>query len=401
MAVWHWPTYIMLGVAFFLGYAILDYADKCSQRDKYQFLLILALLPTYLVLANRGMTVGNDLVRYEIRVSNALANGFPAFELLSEPLMQAVYITSKALPGYPMRNFIVLTVTIQYIFIFLSLYLLHENKLPTALSFGLFWCSVMIRSTSMVSNALALACALCAYVVILNPSKKSKILYWIFTAIAIGFHNSALVNIPLYFILLPFSDKEEQRKKQYAFIAALFIAYVLLYVLLATGFLNTLLKYIAGGQYERSLRIQFKFGIGNSLLRAPLLLLTVMIWLRLSNKYKSQIEILFRMLVSDLLISQMRYLNNNFERFSLYTALGPVLLIPILLDVFQENIERRICESENILLSGYTVSDRRAFVANAVKVVSIAGLLFSFTYYLYRWAIGGNYGIMPYQFWGK
>lgn len=76
-----------------------------------------------------------------------------------------------------------------------------------------------------------------------------------------------------------------------------------------------------------------------------------------------------------MVLAQMRYISTDFERLTMLTGIGTIILVPILYEVLK---------------------NKWRGVLQLVLPLGIASYL---AYYLYTWGVVAAYGIMPYKFW--
>lgn len=372
MIEWDWPTYFLFGSALAFAFVCLRQYDllKCNAS---QFYLFLGLLPCCLLFAFRHPDVGMDLVRYARSIDFARYGIDYYFlnssgNLATEPLSRVVKYVSYHLGG--IQPFIIITSVIQYVFIFLFLRKLHLNGFNIAIFFLIYFSVIQLRSCSMVRNGLALSASFCAYSCMLDKEKKY---FWIYTFIALGFHNSAIINIPIYFICQPVSGGYwKVLVKVFLKLISIVAIIVFLYAM-KMGFFSILISEIADAKYS-NYEMSGSWGLGNLIIRIPLLVVVFYYLKDLKDEYGENIISFFYFMIFDLIISQSRYIYSDFERLTQYSSFGEIVLVSLLYDVLKKRVQ-------------FPIFGIYFFV-----------ILLYYTYYMYRWAILGNYGLMPFKF---
>lgn len=372
MGYWDWKTYFIFIIVLLLSLPWLIRYERCKKNSGIHY-LILALLPGFLLLAMRGRSVGIDLVRYERAIQYINNFDIKINELFSEPLMSLVYWISYKLGG--LHAFIVITSGLEFIFVGIALNILHKSGKKVILLYYFYFGFVIIRSFSMVSNAIAIAISLCAYIYLPDCSESSNKKYWFYSILAFLFHNSAVINIVVFFCCRSTQQGSVRKKQKLIFFRiCILICFIIGIYILSKGVFNTLISSLANSEYER-LQVENNFGIGNTLVRLPFLFLVIFSLPQIHRKIDYEIDSYVWLLVVDLIVAQMKYMNQDFERFTMYTGLTVVFLCPYLYGVYKNRWN------------------------GIIKLVAPCIVVIYITYYLYFWAIQSSYGIMPYQIW--
>jgi len=375
MGEWDWYSYFLFGGALAFAFVFLYQYDMLKGKDEFLYLLI-GLLPCLCLYAFRSPDVGLDLVRYVRHIDVAKFGAkfyffYATGGLVLEPLSRLVMFISYHLGG--IQPFIILSSVIQYIFVFIFLRKLHLKGYNVAIIFLIYFSVIMLRSTSMVRNGLAISASFCAYSYLLDKDPKRGG-FWLYSLLALGFHNSAILNIPVYFICCPIRGGYWDKFGNIVFKLISIISVFLLFFALKTGLLGGLISSVADGRYAHY-EMSDSWGVGNILTRLPLLLIFVFYLKDLMKMYGQNVISLLYLMIFDLVVSQARYVYSDIERFTQYTAFGEIIFITL----FYEFIRRK------------NTNFPYQFLIYPI-VVSY------FTYYIYRWAILSNYGIMPYRF---
>lgn len=373
--MWDWNSYILFLTALLLGYAALSKYDK--KRGNGISWLILGLLPFYLLLALRGRSVGIDLERYELHVYEATSlSSISLTQLLSEPLFAIVELLSNRLGG--LQAFIVITSTIECIFLFFAFRNLHEKRIETRIIFLFFIAYIFIRSFNIVRNGIAWTISLCAYVNLIGNEKNQKRNYWILTLIAFLIHNSAIINILIYFICWPLKEGATNKKMIYRIIEIVSISILLFYF--ARSFLIDSFFLLTEERYDAShFEIREGYGLGNILYRLPFLFLIIYSFPQLKKQFGTTFFPLVMLSVFDIIIANLKYLAADFERLACFTGLAQVVLWGMI-----------------------AMAQKKERGKWAHVTIFCVGMAY-FTYYMYHWGVeggaGDGIGIMPYKFW--
>lgn len=372
--MWDWRTYFIFGIA--LVWAVL-FLRQYSRKPKKWLLVIIALLPLFFLHAFRAETVGTDLPRYAIHVEEGgwfiYNNGRPPLEILSELLL---YLSHKW-GGF--HTFLFLTSLIEYLFLCIAMIELRKRRVGLGITFAVMISFVVLRSVSMVRNGIALSIALCAVAQLFDYEKRSQWKYWIFSLLAIGFHNSAVLMVPVYFICRPMAPNNSEYKLSIMLrILGMVVMFVLLYYIGSSGILDFFFRLTGEIYGESHFEAHQGWGIGNLVVRLPFLSIVLLSVSKMRKKGFNYMPLLL-MLLFDILISQMKYISQDFERLTMYTELSEVVLWGILYSSF--------------------VREKNA----ASKLLFILVGFGYFTYYMYQYAIlganGVGNGLMPYHTW--
>lgn len=372
--MWDWGTYFLFGSS--LVWAII-FLREYSRKPKKWGLAVISLLPLFFLYAFRAETVGADLPNYERHVEEGgwfLYNfGEPPLEILS----QLLFYFSHEFGG--LHTFLFLSSLIEYVFLFIAMRELNKRGVNISITFMIMFSFVVLRSVSMIRNGIALSAALCAVAQLLDRKKESVWKYWMFSLIALGFHNSAILMAPVYFICSPMDPNSSKYKFSMMLrIAAMAIMFVLLYFIGSSGILDLFFRVMGETYNDSHFEARQGWGIGNLAVRIPFLLLVTLSISRIKKAGFNYMPLLL-MLLFDVLISQTKYISQDFERLTMYTGLSEVVLW-------------------GVLYSSYV--KKKGSIAKPFFIVVGIGY---FTYYMYRYSIfgaeGAGYGLMPYHTW--
>lgn len=348
------------------------------QYDKFkgnEFYLVMALLPCFCLFAFRHYDVGVDNVRYAIHIENA-KYGIENYFLTSkgyfrtEPLSKFISFISYYWGG--IQCYFILTSLVQYVFIFLLLQKFHKNGLNVAIFFLIFFSVIELRTCTIIRNGLALSVAFYAYSFLFEKKQKY---FWFFSALAIGFHNSAIINIPIYFICSPIPFQENRWKiYQNIFIKIMALLSVALFIYaMKNGLLSSFITDLAHAKYAHY-EMKDSWGLGNLITRLPFLLFFLFYLKDLKNRYGQNIAICFYFMIFDLILSMSRYVFSDLERLTQYSSFGELVLISIFYDFIRERVR---------------------FPFQFVYFLIVVAY---YSWFMYRWAILDHYGLMPFKF---
>lgn len=375
MVEWDWYTYLLFGTCMAFAFICLRQYDYIKGKN-YFGLVVLGLLPCFILFAFRHSGVGKDLHTYAIMLnqakfgSNYFFHNLLSGSLLSEPLSMGVAYVSYYFGG--IQAFIFITSLVQYFFIVVLLIRLHKKGFNVAILFLLFFSIIQLRSCSMVRNGLAITVSFCAYTYLLDSVKQHK-WFWFYGIIALGFHNSALINIPLYFICKNIEGDYWNVRKIILF-KVVGIAFLLaLIYLLQAGFLFDMVGSVADGKYS-NYEATNDFGVGNLLVRLPLLTLFLFYLKDLKIEYGGRVVSFYYLMIFDVIISQSRYVYGDFERLTQYSNFGEMFLISLFYDFIRKKVQF------------------------PMQLIYLIVVIAYFTFYMYKWAILSKYGLMPYRF---
>ncbi len=372
--MWDWRTYFVFG--FSLVWAVVFLKEYSRYPGKRQFVGF-ALLPLFFLLAFRAETVGTDLPNYASHVEDGgwFLNNYGGFPL--EALSELLYLLSHQWGGF--HTFLFLSSLLEFAFLFIAIRELNKRGVGIEMSIVLMVSYVVLRSVSMVRNGIALAAALCAVAQLLDREKRSRWKYWLFSLVSLGFHNSAILMMPVFFICSPIDPNSPKYKLSMTFrITAMVVMFVLLYYIGQSGILD-LFFMVTGDTYSYShFEVNQDYGIGNIAVRMPFLLLVVLSVPKMRKSGFNYMPLLL-MLLFDVLISQTKYISRDFERLTMYTKLSEVVLWGVLYNSY--------------------VGERSGLAKVLFFLVGVG----YYSYYMYLYAIlgaeGVGSGLMPYHTW--
>lgn len=372
--MWDWSTYFIFGLS--LLWAVVLLRKYSNKKRKWGWLWV-AFLPMFFLHAFRAETVGTDLPNYMRHVEEGgwflYNNGKPLTEILS----QLLFYVSHQLNSF--HSFLFLSSLLEFFFLGIAVIELKKKNIESPIVIALMYSYVGLRSVSMVRNGIALSVSLCALAQLFSRDKKSTWKYWIYAIVALGFHNSAIMLVPMYFICQPLdvSSRNFKTKMSLRVIGIVMMGLILFY-LGQTGFLE-LFFVITGDTYNNShFEERGTWGLGNLLVRLPFLLLTLYSIPRMRRSGYNYMPFILLLLL-DIVVSQTKYISQDFERLTMYTGIGELIVW-------------------GMLYRCYTLKQN-----TLVKLLFFLLCAAYFSYYMREYAIFGSdgegNGLMPYNMW--
>jgi hypothetical protein len=387
MGSWSWTTFGLFVVVLTLSSLFLREYDK-YRPYRGNIWLILGLILGFCLLGFRAETVGKDLAHYSVHIANYNYASISEYGVFSEPLMNILEGIAGHFGG--IHAFIILSAFVEYLLIYIALKTLHNKSYNVTVVYATYFSFIVIRSISMVSNGLGIACAFCAIVNIIGYRRRklekndeieknnmsSMFKYFVFTLLGIGFHNSIWLNFPIYFLCRPIKKEDKHRRLYNAGKILIVMLLAIFFYMYSRGTFNIFISSIANGSYIKfASNDTSNLGIGNILIRLPFTVLVFYSLPRIRRVYGEELEPFKYLLVFDLLVAQLKYLSQDLERLTMITGISIVIYMGILYDVYKNKGK------------------------GIIRIVMPVIMLFYMAYYLYRWGVQANYGIMPYVFW--
>ncbi len=372
--MWDWRTYFIFGFSLLWAVVLLG---EYGKKKRGWIWILMALLPLFFLQAFRAETVGTDLPRYAIHVEDGgwfVSNyGEPPLEILS----QLLFYLSYELGGF--HWFLFLSSLFEYIFLALAIRELRKRGVDVVIVFVLMFSYVVLRSVSMVRNGIALSATLCAFAQLFTKDKTATWKYWIYSLIALGFHNSAILNIPIYFICRPIDSSASKYQLRMALrVFAILVLGGALFYVGQSGILDLFFR-VTGDMYnDTHFEQNQSWGIGNLIVRLPFLLIVIYSIPKMRKAGYEYLPFLL-LLLFDIVVSQTKYISQDFERLTMYTGLSQVILWGMLSRVYIKKY------------------------GSIGKFIFIVVGIYYFTYYMHKYAIlgadGAGNGLMPYHTW--
>ncbi|MEW4225659.1 EpsG family protein [Rossellomorea marisflavi] len=378
-SIWSWETYTLYLFVFVLTIFQLGIISRVnigininiSKPNKYIIKpqLFIALLPMILMMALRSSTIGQDLIRYESSYFSFRNIDFSVQWLIAnfsvrEPFFIILNLVTGLITNWNFQSFIFVTTLIQFFFIYKTLKKLLKKGISPLIPFGVLSCLIYIRSFSMVRQSIAMSMVVYAYTFLEEKNYKK---FWVLSIFAIGIHYSAIVSVLVYFW-------SKEHKRQYITKFLLICAF---FVLLTFGnlLIDSLFTFM-GNKYS-AIEVNTTFGWGNLLIRLPFVVV-IMLYKKEMTRVYPNIKYYISIYYLDIIVSQLKYFNVQFERISLYTLMSLVFILPVLVKVLRKKF---------------------GYVADVIMFFVLLGY---FSYTVYYYSIVSPYHIMPFKFfWDK
>lgn len=260
----------------------------------------------------------------------------------------------------------------QYIFVFSAMLLLIfiykailDNKNIINIGFALFIFMTLFyfSSYNTVRQSIAIGIVFYSYKYI---SERKLWKFIIFILLASLFHVTALFILPMYFIL-----NSKSHKLKY-FKVGIFIIIILIIFKNYSLFLQkitTVELFNSYATYQLDTQIRIGTGIGQILIRIPLILPILLLRKKIIN-YNKPYEILIDMIMIEPFLAIFSYVSTYVDRMSLYFSIVYILILPTIPKVINKKLK-----------------------SASVIYIIICCLAYWFWHYIYS----GEDGIIPYN----
>lgn len=317
---WHWPSIffysMVVALVTFCGAiaqkrrTTVSITEKINYYSTNRHVLIFAFGIMWLVSACR-YNVGADFQTYiEIYDYFKTASLQNFIWLVSiEPGYAILNIISKYIYDDPQTVF-ALSSLISLAFIYAGI---KHNRSKINISLAIFFFMVIFYFDffTIVRMGIALSIVFYGYRYI---CERKLFKFSLFILLAFCFHYTALVVWPFYF----FCGKGKIHLK---------LIYIISGVLLYLG-IDYIVKNLVGTKFEIYLSaISQEFGLGNLIIRLPLLILVMLFYKKLINVNNDN-QVYIDMLIAELIISQFAYKLLILERLTKYFSLSKIYLLP-------------------------------------------------------------------------
>lgn len=348
------------------SYLILSANYKRSYKRAFFVVFIIWIT----ILSFRDLQCGTDLGRYIEKYDRLHINSISEWlkqSLSTEPLFTGYTATIKALSSTLSRDqsIIIYLFSVAAIWIILSFKAIanesEKNGITTALA--VLMIQMFFRSFSMIRQCIALGIMFLAFSEYARGRKK---IYWILLCVALGFHYSAIIGIPAYFFVTVNGSNKTIILKRIAVIMCMILFFLFGAEILDSVFGSSEDKYALLGKRSSSI------GLGQLAKRLPFIFVLLYFKQSLIEQNEHN-KVYIDLMIFDVFVGQLNYVNPSFNRMSLYFDLITVFLVPSL----------AICLSQKIGKS----SSRIFFL------IIIIGWYISKVYY---YTYDNPYGIMPY-----
>lgn len=315
---------------FTLSLYFVSLAQRCKSRKGILLLSTIALLFPVILAGIRAESVGSDTSFYIIRnFEDAVsAKGNLLLYYAMYPNFEILYILENYLVSLLTSNNAVF-LTINHLLVMIPLYcaaLKWKHKLSPVFFMFIFYCTYYNESLSTIRQSIAMSFGLLAFSYYYC---KNKGMWLIYSLIAIGFHNTAIIvlSFPLVYAIL----KRYPLKrciKSYVFIGMFFMIIMMnvesfIIFLIDRGLIDS--RYIGytseGGIFEGDL------GLTNFVLKIIILVYLFVIWKR--RKIEADMDFFVIMAFLDFSFSLLGIFVSHLIRLSLYPRLMSCISIPV------------------------------------------------------------------------
>lgn len=320
---------------FFISTIAVLLGEKSSGKKRKIFFALGIIIPCLLA-ANRAMIIGTDTGFYmkpifdvSINIGNfgTLATHWKNFEF---GYLSLTYIVAKLTGNIKIFLFI-----IQFIIQFFTFKACEKNSkiVPIWFSYLIFLLLYYNRSLNMCRQTIALAIILYAYSYFIEKKYVKFVLFILFASL---FHSTALLAIPLFFLIYFIKNDNKIIKKVLIF-SLLFIG-IIFYV----PIINMLVNYgIISSRY-----LTYAISSNHTIIRVELIqkylvVLTLIVFWKVLNKDNEKSTLSFIM-VMDLLLYHVGFYANYAQRISYYYGYFNIFAIAMIPDIFKDKKTKNI-----------------------------------------------------------
>ena len=344
-------------MSFAVSLLLIAFTEK-RRKAYFIFFSIIALLIPCLVAALRAECVGTDILVYvKPMTQNAIgSNNFSHywnsswFSVWRDKFVYEheigfatlVYVVAKLTGNMGAVLFSIQAVTIVPIFVALAM---NRKKAPVWLGMLMFYLMYFNSTLNMMRQWMAMGLLLLSFQLLLN--KK----YWltaIFTVVAVLFHYSAVIILPVYFIwwFLQLFRKgtlvQGDIKVSSRMIIIIAVGLFGVVALMNVDLMLKLMIRLGFGRFSNYLSgNDLSILLGQVVLRIPVLGITAVSWKRFS-KSTPHAGFFLTMMILDLLASQLSSVATYAFRISFYFAMFSLLAVPQLYACQKTPFEKKI-----------------------------------------------------------
>ena len=330
-------------LAFTSSTLLISVKNKIVKKQRW-ILEIIALLIPCIIAGMRASTIGTDVQRYLVQMTNAAINSdsfiqylnshwFMIWEYLSVSDYEiafscVVYIIAKLFGNIYMVQFILQLLTIGPIYFSLKVLYGSSNKFCWIgfLTFLLMFYNVSLNA---MRQCIAMAFILVAFSYLTKNNLKKCI---IFTIIAFLFHTSALLGVVIFFVyffvekMKPLKIKLLGKNVSYRYTNMLFFILISIVGFLSLEIIISLLNIFGLSKYLNYINGSISFMPNQIISRLP----SIFMYFYALKKYVTEknIRFLFVMLFLDLISSQFTSVSEFGGRISMYFSQFQILGIP-------------------------------------------------------------------------
>ncbi|MDP1417452.1 EpsG family protein [Peribacillus simplex] len=298
--------------------------NKTIYKKFSLFIFWSALLFPFLISANR-YGIGTDYFDYV-----ALFHELEGYGNIFDAIKEGSYE-----PGWIILNFIVKMVfdNYKYVFVlssFLTLFFLfkaiysYRDRLYVGIGIFIFMSTLYNSSFNITRQILAASILLYAVKYI---EEKKILKYALLTLFAASFHYSALIFLPIYWVLVSSRNNNWNLLKKIIFsIVTIFIIVLFDFVF---GFITSIEFFSKYSSYQLNVG---KTDFNNLIINLPIMIIILMNLktIKLRNKF---IYDLITLYFIGIVLSFLGYFNNYIGRATIYFSMSQILIIPFIIKV--------------------------------------------------------------------
>lgn len=317
-------TYFLYCFAIISSTCIVSFSEKIRQTNHKglsKIVFWLSIIMPLLVAANR-YGIGTDYFNY-MDMYNSITS--------DNNIMKSIINYRSIEPGWIILNYMVKYIfdDYKYVFIISSFFTLFfsfkaiynfKDKINLGLSMFIFMCTLYLTSFNIIRQSLAVAIVFFGYKYI---EEKKVFKYLLFMCLAICFHYSALVFLPMYWFL----DKKitnTTRIKKYILYAA-FIVFIMYFNTLINSVANMSENLSRYSEYNSTDNIKIAFS--NIINKLPIL---IIIFLNIKNlrKMKSFISESVSLYYLAVLLTVLAPQSTTLGRICMYFQMSQIIILP-------------------------------------------------------------------------
>lgn len=346
-----------------------DGMRRYKLRGKRLFIAIVPLLAT---LSIRSIYNGTDLYKYYSNYLNLDVTSIKDAFLNSstrEPLFNLIQLAiAKIAELFGLSTSLPFFVgSVALIWLMFSFFAIKReaNRNGIVLAVAVLFIQLFFTAFSMLRQVIAISMVLLAFTYLADSRKRA---FWVLILLAIGVHYTACIGIAAYFFVGVESDSRIVKGLK----KCLVIMIMLAFFLFGASILNTVFGEMES-KYSTLGTRSSAFGLGNLITRMPFLILLFLFKKELINQ-NCHNKIYIDLILLDVFVGQLNYVDPSFNRLSLYFAALKVFLLPSLYQVLGQKYGRQ-------------------FVNFVFLIVILTWLILRIRYYVYT----NPYGIMPFM----
>ena len=253
---------LMFAISLFLLWLSLKIKNKAIRV----VLTLMSLLLPCVMAALRGLSVGTDTKGYVLSLYQDArnANSYQELVSFSKAVYYSVdhaylfinYLVAKCGFSFPTLLFVIQCLIVLPIFYAIKLN--TKNSKGLIIGMLLFYLTFYNLSLNMVRQSIAIAFVLLGFSLFMNRKEKwSKVLSILLLLIGFGFHDTAIIALPLLVLYCLFVTKKINQKTKQAIFIILSV-----FAILATVFYSPILNFIgSSGIYPKAIMYMNRFAI--------------------------------------------------------------------------------------------------------------------------------------------